>query len=249
MTAAERQARQRKRAGKSINRRRRTLYKIANESETRKAKRARRVEILAGIAERTKAATTALDGPEMPLCNLVYLDPRWPHDNYSVETGSDRSTDNHYAPMSWEELDAFGAKLPTAPDCMLIVWTPKSIVVRVSAMLVKWGWDPLRTTSMIWLKMRGEKIWTGTGKRVRDQHESIIIAVRGAVPPALPLWGSVLIAPVGKPSEKPKALAEMIDRDYGPALTRFEMFARPPFDRRDWWYWGDAVPSGLMFVP
>ena len=42
MTAAERQARRRKRVGKSINRRRRTLYKIATESETRKAKRARR---------------------------------------------------------------------------------------------------------------------------------------------------------------------------------------------------------------
>jgi N6-adenosine-specific RNA methylase IME4 len=249
MTAAERQAQRRKRAGKSINRRRRTLYKIANENETKKAKRARRVEILAGIAERTKAATAALMSPMMPLCNLVYLDPPWPHDNYSAETGSDRSTDNHYAPMTWKELDVFGAKLPAAPDCMLIMWTPKSIVARASIMLDRWGWDPLRTTSMIWLKMQGEKIWTGTGKRVRDQHESIIIAVRGAVPPALPLWGSVLVAPIGEPSEKPKVLAEMIDRDYGPALTRIEMFARPPCDRRGWWYWGDAVPGGLMFAP
>jgi hypothetical protein len=89
----------------------------------------------------------------------------------------------------------------------------------------------------------------GNGKRVRDQHESIIIAVRGAVPPALPLWGSVLVAPIGEPSEKPKVLAEMIDRDYAPALTRVEMFARPPFDRRGWSYWGDAVPGGLMFAP
>ena len=182
MTAAERQARRRKRAAKSINRRRRTLYKIAVENETRKAKRARRVEILAGIAERTKAATAALMSSAMPLCNLVYLDPPWPHDNYSTETGSDRSTDNHHAPMTWKELDAFGAKLPAAPDCMLIMWTPKSIVARASIMLDRWGWDPLRTTSMIWLKMQGEKIWTGTGKRVRDQHELIIIAVRGAVP-------------------------------------------------------------------
>ena len=86
MTAAERQARWRKRAGKSINRRCRTLYKIANESETRKAKRARRTEILAGIAERT--ATAALMSPMMPLCNLVYLDPPWPHDNYSADGGT-----------------------------------------------------------------------------------------------------------------------------------------------------------------
>ena len=47
----------------------------------------------------------------------------------------------------------------------------KALVVRASAMLIKWGWDPLRTTEMIWLKMQGEKVWTGTGKRLRDQHE------------------------------------------------------------------------------
>ena len=73
---------------------------------------------------------------------------------------------------------------------------------------------------MMWLKMQGEKVWTGTGKRLRDQHELIILAVRGTIPPALPMWGSVLFAPIGEPSEKPKALMEMIDRDYGPELTR-----------------------------
>jgi N6-adenosine-specific RNA methylase IME4 len=253
MTAAERQAQRRKRAGKSINRRRRTLYKIANESDIRrKAKRARREEILAEVAERTKAATAALASGAMPLCNLIVLDPPWPHDNYSAETGSDRSTDNHYAPMTWDELEAFGAKLPAAPHCMLMMWVPKSLVVAASGLLVRWGWDRLRTTEMVWLKMQAkqpDKIWTGTGKRVRDQHESILIAVRGTIPPALPMWPSVLIAPVGAPSEKPKALAQIIDRDYGPALTRIEMFARPPFDRRGWWYWGDAVPGGLLFAP
>jgi N6-adenosine-specific RNA methylase IME4 len=62
---------------------------------------------------------------------------------------------------------------------MLIMWVPKSRVVRVSVMLDKWGWGPLRTTSMIWLKMQGDKIWTGSGKRLRDQREAILIAVRG----------------------------------------------------------------------
>jgi N6-adenosine-specific RNA methylase IME4 len=248
MTAAERQARRRARVGKSINARRRTLYKIANESERRKTKRAQRAEILAKVAERTAAATAALGGANMPRCNLIYLDPPWPHANYSAETGSDRSADNHYAPMTWAELEALGAKLPAAQDCMLIMWVPRPLIVAASALLIKWDWDQLRTTEMIWLKMRGDKIWTGTGKRLRDQHESILIAVRGAVPPALPPWPSVLIAPIGGHSEKPKALTEMIDRDYEPALVRIEMFARPPFDRHGWWYWGDAVPGGLTFA-
>jgi N6-adenosine-specific RNA methylase IME4 len=252
MTAAERQARRRQRVGKSINRRRRTLYKIAVESETRKAKRARRGEILSKVAERTKAATAALASGGMPLCNLMVLDPPWPHDNYSVETGSDRSSDNHYAHMTLPEIKAMGAKLPAAPDCMLMMWVPRPLVVTASALLIEWGWDPLRTTEMAWLKMQPnhpDKIAIGTGKRLRDQHEPILIAVRGTVPPALPMWPSILIAPVGEHSEKPKALMEMIDRDYGPALTRIEMFARPPFDRRGWWYWGDAVPGGLLFAP
>ena len=115
-------------------------------------------------------------------------------------------------------------------------------------LLTRWGWDPLRTTETIWLKMPGDKIWTGAGKRLRDQHEAVLIAVRGTIPQALPMWGSVLVAPVGEHSEKPKLLMEMIDR-YGPELTRIEMFVRPPFDRRGWWYWGDAVPGGLMYTP
>jgi N6-adenosine-specific RNA methylase IME4 len=81
---------------------------------------------------------------------------------------------------------------------------------------------------MVWLKTQGkhpDEVKTGTGKRLRDKHESILIAVRGAIPAALPMWPSVLIAPVGEHSEKPKALMEMIDRDYEPALVRIEMFA------------------------
>jgi N6-adenosine-specific RNA methylase IME4 len=104
---------------------------------------------------------------------------------------------------------------------MLMMRTPRPLVVAASALLTRWGWDPLRTISMVWPKMQAnhpDKLWMGTGKRLRDQHESIIIAVRG-VPPALPMWGSVLIAPVGEPSEKPKLLMEMIDRDYGPEAS------------------------------
>jgi N6-adenosine-specific RNA methylase IME4 len=251
MSAAERQAKRRKRAGKAINRRRRTLYKIANESEAKKQKRARRAETFAGIAKRTEAAAAALTSDLMPLCNLITLDPAWPHENFSVETGSDRSSDNHYAPMTWPEIEALGAKLPTAPDCMLMFWVPRPLVVKASLLLAQWGWDPLRVTEMIWLKTQAnnpEKLSLGTGKRLRDQHETILIAVRGNIPPAMPLWPSVLIAPVGRHSEKPELLMEWINRDYGPELVRIEMFARPPFDRRGWWVWGDAVPGGLMFV-
>ena len=113
------------------------------------------------------------------------------------------------------------------------------------------GPDPLRITEMIWLKMQAnnpEKLALGTGKHLRDQHETILIAVRGNIPPALPLWPSVLTAMVGKHSEKLRLLMDWIDRDYGPELVRIEMFARPPFDRPGWHFWGDAVPGRDYFV-
>ena len=149
LTAAERQARRRQRVGKTINRRRRTLYKIAVESKAKKEKRARRAASLAGIEKRTRPASKALAGGFMPLCNLITLDPPWPHGNYSVETGSDRSSDNHYAPMTWGEIEALGSLIPAAPDCMLMVWVPRPLVVKGSLLLDAWGWDPLRVTEMI----------------------------------------------------------------------------------------------------
>ena len=97
------------------------------------------VYILAEIAERTQAATAALNSPGMPLCNLITIDIPWPHENFSVETGSDRSSDNHYAPMTWPEIEALGPKIPAATDCMMMVWTPRPLVVTASNLLTRWG--------------------------------------------------------------------------------------------------------------
>ena len=95
--------------------------------------------------------------------------------------------------------------------------------------------------------MQGNKIWTGTGKRLRDRGNPD----RGARddPAGAADVGLGAGRAGGQASEKPKALAEMIDRDYGPELIRIEMFARPPFDRPGWHFWGDAAPGGLMFTP
>jgi hypothetical protein len=45
----------------------------------------------------------------------------------------DHDPDHNYAPMTWDQLDAFGAKLPAAQDCMLMMWTPRPLVVMASS--------------------------------------------------------------------------------------------------------------------
>src|SRR4051794_30710811 len=100
MTAAERQARRRERVGKSINRRRRTLRKIANETERKQEKRQRRASTIANRAEATRTATAALVSPAMPLCDVLLIDPPPPHESWSEETGADRAVENHMETMT-----------------------------------------------------------------------------------------------------------------------------------------------------
>jgi hypothetical protein len=116
MTSTERSARHYARKRKSINRQRRKRYKLAGESDAKKAKRERREGILADTAGRTAAASALA---RALLCNVIYLDPPTHHVNRSAETGSDRSTDNHYAHMSLAEIADLEKKLPAATDCIM----------------------------------------------------------------------------------------------------------------------------------
>ena len=153
LTAAERQARRRQRVGKMINRRRRTLYKIAVESEAKKEKRARRAANLAGVEKRTRAASRALAGALMPLCNLITLDPPWPP--AMIRLNWKRSLERQ--PLCADDLErdrGIWILIPAAPDCMLMMWVPRPLVVKGSLLLDAWGWDPLRVTEMIGLTSR-----------------------------------------------------------------------------------------------
>ena len=53
--------------------------------------------------------------------------------------------------MTWSAIEACGSLIPAAPDCMLMMWVPRPLVVKGSLLLDAWGWDPLRVTEMIGL--------------------------------------------------------------------------------------------------
>jgi N6-adenosine-specific RNA methylase IME4 len=109
--------------------------------------------------------------------------------------------------------------------------------------MAAWGFE--YRTHLIWGK---DKI--GLGQYVRNQHELLLIGRRGAFPP--PAEGvrspSLVMAPVGKHSEKPTAFVEMIERFY-PDAPKIEMFRRGRA-RKGWDAWGneareEVAPSAL----
>ena len=144
------------------------------------------------------------------------------------------------------QADVEAVPRPAAPDCMLMMWTPRPLVVAASALPTRWGWDHCGRPRWSGRRCRSQpsgQALDGHGKRLRDQHEvDHHLAARGKYLPTLPMWGSVLIAPVGEPSEEAEAAdGDDQNRDYGPEADPDRDIARPPLDRRGWWYWGDAV--------
>ena len=80
----------------------------------------------------------------------------------------------------------------------------------------------------------------GTGYWFRNKHEILMLGVRGNVLAPAPgtQLPSVIVAPVGKHSEKPEVFAETIER-YFPNAPRLELFARRR--RPGWDVWGAEV--------
>jgi N6-adenosine-specific RNA methylase IME4 len=99
-----------------------------------------------------------------------------------------------------------------------------------------WGFD--YRSHQAWVKDK-----PGTGYWFRNEHELLLVGVRGTeVPAPAPgqNWPSTIYAPVGRHSEKPEVVYEMIERLY-PTTPKMELNARR--ERAGWDNWGLDAPS------
>ena len=90
---------------------------------------------------------------------------------------------------------------------------------------------------MVWVKDR-----IGMGYYARQRHELLLIGRRGDLPVPEPADrpDSVVEAPLGRHSEKPTEVADLIRRMY-PHLPRVELFART--SRDGWDAWGNEAAA------
>jgi N6-adenosine-specific RNA methylase IME4 len=124
-------------------------------------------------------------------------------------------------------------KVPACDNSILFLWTPNPMLQKAIEVVNAWGFD--YRTSLAWVK---DKI--GMGYWVRQQHEQLLIGVRGDLrcPDPEDRPSSVVMAPRGGHSVKPEAFYGLIERMY-PLASRVELFAR---QRRDGWAaWGNQV--------
>jgi N6-adenosine-specific RNA methylase IME4 len=171
-------------------------------------------------------------GPAPPLpegtFDLIYADPPWQLGSPS----SDRSPEQHYPTLATEQLAQLA--VPAANDAILFLWAVTGLLPDALEVIDAWGFT--YKTSLIWVKNGA-----GLGNYLRNRHEQLLLATRGSLP--LPVPGqqpeSVVEAPRGRHSEKPKRIYELIEQMY-PHAQRLELFARGR-PRADWSAWGNEV--------
>lgn len=206
---------------------------LAPDRMVHEIKRTRRETREVELSDKTRAAAESLG---IVLANVIYADPPWRFEVRSDVTGMDRSADNHYPTMTFEDICKIVP--PAAEDCVLFLWSTAPMQPEALALLDAWGFE--YKTQWIWHKERA-----GTGYWNRNKHEVLILATRGNVPAPAPgdQFPSVIEAMPGRHSAKPTAFVEMIEAMF-PNCVRLEMFARG--SREGWITWGNEAVDAAV---
>ena len=161
--------------------------------------------------------------------SIIYADPPW---EYEHEVSTNREIENKYPTMSLDKIK--NVNVPASDDALLFLWVTVPKMEEGLAVMKAWGFN--YRTGLVWVKNT-----IGMGYYVRQQHELLLIGVKGngiGVPLPENRPSSVINANRGEHSKKPDVVYEIIEKMY-PNHTRIEMFAR---NRRVGWdSWGNDI--------
>lgn len=162
---------------------------------------------------------------------VIVADPEWRFEPWSRKTGMDRAADNHYPTSCTEVIAARDVPSIAANDCVLFLWATAPMLPHALLVMEAWGFE--YRSHCVWVKDR-----IGTGYWFRNQHELLLVGVKGEIPaPAMGTQStSALAFDVGAHSAKPTQFLEMIEA-YFPTLPKIELNRRGA-PREGWDAWG-----------
>jgi N6-adenosine-specific RNA methylase IME4 len=164
--------------------------------------------------------------------SVIYADPPWRYENPPMGA-TNRAIENHYPTMDLAEICALPVASLVADDAILYLWATAPKLAECMRVIESWGFE--YRTNFVWVK---DKI--GMGYHARNQHELLLVARRGAIPPPAveTRVSSVVCAPRTEHSAKPVEFYELIESFY-PELAKIELFCRSP--REGWSVWGNQA--------
>lgn len=167
--------------------------------------------------------------------SVIYADPPWSYRNKGTRAAADR----HYPTMGIEDIKALPVADIAAEDCVLFLWATFPMLPEALETIQAWGFT-YKTAAFVWAKQnrRSHGWFWGLGNWTRSNPEVCLLAVRGRPERVSASVHSLICAPVGKHSQKPKEARERIEALMGD-VPRIELFDR---ERAPGWdAWGDEV--------
>jgi N6-adenosine-specific RNA methylase IME4 len=171
--------------------------------------RAARLNKIVAISRGNRPLDTSVKYP------VIYADPPWRYENPPM---SNSQIENHYPTMTNDEICALPVSDLATPDSILYLWATAPMLYWCMRVIDAWHFQ--YRTNFAWVKDK----W-GMGFHARNQHELLLVATRGEIPPPAPAdrVSSVIFAPRGRHSEKPAEVYELIESFY-PTLPKVELF-------------------------
>ena len=166
------------------------------------------------------------------LYQIIYADPPFA---YRHCASNSRRIENQYNTMPLANIKALN--IPSADNSVLYLWAMPPKLEEALEVLRAWGFD--YRTHGVW-----DKEIIGMGYWFRQQHEDLLVGVKGKFSPPDPTMrvSSVIKSRRQGHSVKPQVVMDLIDQWY-PTATKLEVFARRK--RMGWDCWGNEVESDI----
>ncbi len=136
-----------------------------------------------------------------------------------------------YPTLSLEEIKNLPVKDICEKNCVLFLWATVPLLPEALEVLSAWGFE--YKTAIFWKKI----MFLGMGYWFRGQVEILLMGIKGKVKAFHIQKPNFIQAKVGKHSEKPNEVYELLDEV--PLNPRIELFARKV--KEGWDAWGNEV--------
>lgn len=126
-------------------------------------------------------------------------------------------------------------QIPSDKNCVLYLWATAPKLEEAIEVMNSWGFK--YRTCLSW-----DKKMIGMGRWFRNQHELLLVGLKGSIPTPLPKQriSSVYQEKRTKHSKKPNYIRDKI-KEWYPHLPKIELFAREKYE--GWDSWGNEVEN------
>lgn len=177
--------------------------------------------------------------------DVIVSDPPWVFNDRLTMSSVPRGAEANYPTLDKAALCAL--KIPTAPNAILALWCPSSLLADGLAVMQAWGFTQKTTWAWVKTTKDGNGLAFGMGRTFRACHELALIGTKGSIKVEDKAQRSVGVSlfddvaefcPTSGHSTKPEALQDSLDLMF-PDAAKLELFGRRT--RKGWLVLGNEV--------